>query len=390
LGPSFQLGDARSSPSPMGGTASATGDVCCRVAPTPGRPGRPASLLSACSGGTHEEGQPGPPAPPSAVPLALRVQSPNGQAACEGIYTLVDGWQPQGMPLWKSDRVRWLFSSVDGSWNIGGAKSEASGFSCRSACIFSDTNHKGAMPDKMLGTWWRAAGGTFVQDADITVTTVAGSGSGAVEGVAGDCWNRLSSAGPTQQCACEAWDEFLLVEPPRKPLAVSGVLDTVSTPSNPPEACRADLWLRTPSQATSTSTRATVVSADVPSPAHEDPQRWPRRQVFFKEPVQDRGATRWPASWTEPASEEVPADDGLPTLDICFWPSTKDRSRALQVRFSAAPIGVEFDFSQAPVRVKCVTCRKTAGLGIRRGMVVAKVGGVDATDMPSRKLSKLI
>jgi len=92
----------------------------------------------------------------------------------------------------------------------------------------------------------------------------------------------------------------------------------------------------------------------------------------------------------EPASEEVPADDGLPTLDICFWPSTKDRSRALQVRFSAAPIGVEFDFSQAPVRVKCVTCRKTAGLGIRRGMVVAKVGGVDATDMPSRKLSKLI
>lgn len=79
-----------------------------------------------------------------------------------------------------------------------------------------------------------------------------------------------------------------------------------------------------------------------------------------------------------------------PSLEVSFWPSARDRSRTLKVSFSTAPLGVELDFSQVPVLVTAVVGRDASSMGIQKGMVVAKVGSVDATRTTGEQVFRLI
>lgn len=111
------------------------------------------------------------------TPQLLFVVSPNGQQMCAGVFELVFGMSPNGQPLWRkaatdNGQCRWLYSSVNGNWNIGGRKAESKQFRCHAAHIFSDTRHNGAMPHHATGSWWRLTGKGFQKDPGITVSTI--------------------------------------------------------------------------------------------------------------------------------------------------------------------------------------------------------------------------
>jgi hypothetical protein len=109
-----------------------------------------------------------------AVPSALRVVSPNGQQKCEGTYLLVGNHMPNGMPFWRQKSIenrhdKWLYSSTDGTWNIGGEKARRQGFNCHAAHVFSGKKHNHVMPHELQTIWWRVDGEDFIKDKDIVV-----------------------------------------------------------------------------------------------------------------------------------------------------------------------------------------------------------------------------
>lgn len=107
-------------------------------------------------------------------PLAYVVVSPNGQQACGGRYMLVPNELPNGQPLWKKpgkDKKddKFLYSSISGTWNMGGRKAEERRFCCDYAHITSEKAHGGAMPHQVKNWQW-TDGSRFYKDSGITVS----------------------------------------------------------------------------------------------------------------------------------------------------------------------------------------------------------------------------
>lgn len=107
------------------------------------------------------------------VPQVLVITSPHGQQTCSGEYTLVEDLMPNGEPLWRkagvdASRDKWLYTSIGGTWNVGGRKAEEQKFNCHFAHIISEHPHNGMMPHN-IRSWQWTDGHAFYTDPTITV-----------------------------------------------------------------------------------------------------------------------------------------------------------------------------------------------------------------------------
>lgn len=92
--------------------------------------------------------------PQGPVPLLLHVSVPCGPAWTSGLYRLVSGVQPNGMPLWKAVYADlWMYSMTNGKWGIGGRKEFEAGFQAGAAFVFCDSPHYGFMPNAVPSGW---------------------------------------------------------------------------------------------------------------------------------------------------------------------------------------------------------------------------------------------
>mmetsp|Transcript_73117 Transcript_73117/g.156656 ORF Transcript_73117/g.156656 Transcript_73117/m.156656 type:complete len:451 (-) Transcript_73117:18-1370(-) len=114
------------------------------------------------------------PAPGSPFPRVLHIESPNGQQSSAGTYLLVEDVMPNGWPLWcktgngrKGDRF--LYSSLCGTWNVGGHGAKAKEFHCHDFHIYCPTRHEGRLPHRVTGVWQRTDGKDFFADPAIRV-----------------------------------------------------------------------------------------------------------------------------------------------------------------------------------------------------------------------------
>eukprot|EP00746_Dinoflagellata_sp_MGD_P085342 gnl/MRDRNA2_/MRDRNA2_33787_c0_seq1.p1 gnl/MRDRNA2_/MRDRNA2_33787_c0~~gnl/MRDRNA2_/MRDRNA2_33787_c0_seq1.p1 ORF type:complete len:953 (+),score=145.64 gnl/MRDRNA2_/MRDRNA2_33787_c0_seq1:58-2859(+) len=92
------------------------------------------------------------------VPSSLNVSTPRGQTEKSGLYTLVSGIAPNGLPLWRKrddeGSIWWMYSGTEGTWCIGGADVKEKNFACSSGFIFSKS-HKNKLPHETSGVWTR-------------------------------------------------------------------------------------------------------------------------------------------------------------------------------------------------------------------------------------------
>jgi len=110
--------------------------------------------------------------PSRRVSRMLRVNTPNGQRSCNGLYIhQTNGEEVNDLPIWKHIKhQRWIFSGRSGKWMIGGADVKAAHFERSAGFIYSEKAHEGVMPDRITGGWIRWDGIQFVRDDAITVT----------------------------------------------------------------------------------------------------------------------------------------------------------------------------------------------------------------------------
>lgn len=274
------------------------------------------------------------------VPLALVVRSPNGQGSCEGVYTLAveAAGRPQGMPVWRNDKCRWLYSSTVGTWSIGGSRARSSNFTNHSAHIFSHIMHDGAMPDQVPGTWWRAEGQHFTEDLDVVVTAV----------------DRCCGGQPAPLQDCHAEEATVLLSG-----AGSGAAQR---------------------------TRATASVATTAASQSWTPPGPLRGQSPVPEPLDLGGVPD-----REPKAPLVPEPrSSRPhALDICFQSSRRGRKKEVLVTFKSTPLGLKFDFTSVPAVVLCYEPHLKAA-GLRKGMAMTKIGGLDATRMMPVEVVELI
>mmetsp|Transcript_68299 Transcript_68299/g.192578 ORF Transcript_68299/g.192578 Transcript_68299/m.192578 type:complete len:469 (-) Transcript_68299:241-1647(-) len=107
------------------------------------------------------------------IPQILVITSPHGQQTCSGEYTLVEDWTPNGEPLWRkagsnASHDKWLYSSIGGTWNVGGRRAEEQKFNCHFAHIISERPHNGIKPHN-VNNWQWTDGVAFYTDPAITV-----------------------------------------------------------------------------------------------------------------------------------------------------------------------------------------------------------------------------
>lgn len=291
------------------------------------------------------------------VPFEFAVRSPNGQSSCEGVYTLAvaeAGW-PQGMPVWRNDSGRWLYSSTDGTWSIGGSRARSSNFGSHAAHICSHVKHNGAMPDQVIGTWWRAQGQHFQEDLDVVITAFDQYCADA-EAFAGCCGGQ-----PTQDCRAE---------------------ETATLSSG--EGAGADAWQHGPAAEwcwRSPTPPGVLEVADVADGAsrpwsssrRQNPAPEPSAPVHSPDPA---GPDRKPKAPLVPRLRSIQPH----TLDICFQSSLGGQNQEVLVNFSSTPLGVQLDFTKAPAVVISYEPHLKA-TGLRTGMAARKICGLDATNM---------
>jgi len=108
------------------------------------------------------------------VPTSLHVSLLYGHVEKGGVYNLVNGVAPNGLPLWlrKDDEgmMWWMYSCPEGHWCIGGRDVKEKNFQCSSGFIFSKP-HNSMMPNQTVGVWTRlnAEAGQWHEDPTITV-----------------------------------------------------------------------------------------------------------------------------------------------------------------------------------------------------------------------------
>jgi len=105
------------------------------------------------------------------MPQMLRVDSPNGQHSCVGLYVIVPEKLPHGFPCWRltPSGSRWLYSTKSGIWCIGGDDVTSDHFVRSAGFIFQGEAHRGKMPHEHGAPWHRWDGTSFVVDNSITI-----------------------------------------------------------------------------------------------------------------------------------------------------------------------------------------------------------------------------
>lgn len=366
------------------------------------------------------------------VPPAVRVTSPNGQHGCEGVFLRVNNTMPNGFPLWRkqapSTSDRWLYSSPDGSWNIGGSSSEKLDFECHSAYIFCKMKHFGVMPDQLSGVWWRVEGTSFVSDPEISVAAVQVvdiSGMTASEQL---CEAATSSEGSLSRgreaaltlTAKEGTTDFSNEEAPSEEGHKNRTVDPPPTvPGWLPSTPRSSPAPRTPRSPGTTARREWPFSrvssarkiAEV-APSVDSVNVIMRKATMVRSPCAELETPIISPARTPPhgrsgcaprtrsgSSTEVlgtPAQGrrlptaisertagSSPCVKVAFWPSLRNRTRKLRFVFTSRPLGVKFEDGQTPMIVEVVCPGGVAdNLGIEKGMALSEIEGLDVTRRP--------
>lgn len=369
------------------------------------------------------------------TPPLLFVVSPNGQQMCAGVFVLVSGISPNGLPLWRkaatdSGSCRWLYSSVNGNWNIGGHKAESKQFRCHAAHIFSDTRHHGAMPHHAPGTWWRLTGNGFHKDPAITVSTIKAansvdqylndwpvgekSTSGRKPKVAssrGSCDERSSSASsatakPSQPGGRSGFDSARGFDEPegdQTPSARLGPWDPTATPGASSTGAASSGFGARSRQALARMRPLPRAQKEFKTPPEciHDPaadrdvlvrlrlvaqklQELERRGKLGSSQVDDEDfQSQELCRRLEGLQEKRLAASSSEThraVEVGFFPSVKRRDTKVTFAFPFRPLGIEFENICEMMVVKGFSAGSGApALGVREGMVVSTVAGVDVS-----------
>lgn len=101
-------------------------------------------------------------------PKTLIVISKSGYA---GNYNIVPGLEPNGLPLWKSERGNdWVFCGTGGQWFIGDIDEYKQNFVCDTGNIASFEENAGRMPDEIGAGGWLFFNGTeWMSDPGINI-----------------------------------------------------------------------------------------------------------------------------------------------------------------------------------------------------------------------------
>jgi len=180
------------------------------------------------------------------LPLRLRVESPNGQHSCEGLYAPVPGELPHGFPCWRltPSASRWLYSTKSGIWCIGGGDVTGDKFGRSAGFIFQGEAHLGFLPHERDAPWHRWDGTNFVVDYSITVmpedskftkslTAVSSPRSSTGTGDQQHFPNisEASTAVPTGSCQ-QSQDDSPVCAEPNQPVQDSPMVDGSANSSN--------------------------------------------------------------------------------------------------------------------------------------------------------------
>jgi len=137
--------------------------LCCSARVDPGN-----ECVGATIGATKDAAMPQPRNDELMWPLTLHVMSHRGYA---GNYHMVHGKEPNGLPLWKSERTNdWVFCGVGGQWFIGDLDEYNQGFVCDTGNIASFEENAGRMPDEIgAGGWLFFDGSEWICEPAINI-----------------------------------------------------------------------------------------------------------------------------------------------------------------------------------------------------------------------------
>merc|ERR1711974_202585 len=108
--------------------------------------------------------------------LLLRVETPNWQRSCNGLYAPVLGTTANGMPVWEMEQGgRWIFCGKDNRWYIGGKAASSHHFSVASGFICHAAHSRGRLPHELKGSWLWGDTRVWHQDPSIRVFAVTQS-----------------------------------------------------------------------------------------------------------------------------------------------------------------------------------------------------------------------
>jgi hypothetical protein len=374
------------------------------------------------------------------IPPLLFVVSPNGQQMCAGVFMLVSGMSPNGMPLWRkaatdSGQCRWLYSSINGNWNIGGHKAEANQFHCHAAHIFSDTRHNGAMPHHATGSWWRQSGSGFLKDPAITVSTIKTANnldqylndwpigeksssrscgsrstsrpstcrgvttSGTVDFGRGSCDEQSSTRSQPSQVGGSARSNG--GEEGQTPPKARDRLRHLS-PDTPGASSASSARFTPGAQSLRRTFPPALKEFKTPPECIHDPSLDRDVQLRLRlvaqklqdlekcgqfERLQGDGEDSQPQEmWHCPLRLQDNKNKRLPSsssgahkpVEVSFFPSVKRRDTKVTFVFNFRPLGIEFENVREMIVVKGFAAGSGApAKGVREGMVIASVGGVD-------------
>lgn len=345
-------------------------------------------------------------------PEVLHVRSPNNMSFCGGHFHIVKSQLRNGHPMWlraanpslrgAAGANMWLYSSIVGTWNIGGCKASKENFRCHFAHIFSRERHNGRAPHLMRGLWWRQDNGEmFVSDPEITVTCpLKCLPCGQKHDVIDDFEN-------LEDDADDAEEERLHVE-------AKASLPLAATPGASWERAPAmqKLMAKSPSES-NCGRRSGSKTLEREGNSQKPPRSHSAEPLksTCSTPLLDLGALlrsrlsqakattaaspREPATviWSQLAPHSEEAEQALPTLqqpppakreriarplEMEFLDPRRQQEKVLRCIFTTQPIGITFVTNT--LTVKTVSGGGTAHVqGVRRGMELVRLMGIDVT-----------
>merc|ERR1719379_194626 len=346
----------------------------------------------------------------------------------ESVPPLLFGMSPNGFPLWRkvttdSEQCRWLHSSTNGNWNIGGHKAEVKQFHCHAAHIFSDARHNGAMPHETSGSWWRLSPNGFLKDTAITVSTLKTADTSHFD-------QYLNSWPFGERSSCASGSSR---PPSRRGGSISDFGREASTvPSLVGGSSRGGAELleeRTPPSLLGERLRSErsrgASERGRPAPLSPFQETPPGKRAFspvkdeFKTPPEclhdpacDRDVqirlrlvaqklkdlercgqltglqgneedTDAPSQYLQEKRLATRSSSGEPrarAVEVSFFPSVLHQDRKVTFSFAFRPLGIEFENVRDMMVVKGFCSGSGApALGVREGMVVSSVGGMDVS-----------
>lgn len=306
-------------------------------------------------------------------PEYLCVISPLGQQGCEGVYSLVHERRINGFPAWRKPAdhsgfgVKWLYSSVEGSWNIGGRTAQEQAFQCHAAHIFSGQKHNGSLPHQLWSPWWRTNGEAFCKDPEIVVQP----------------WKPQPEELPHQHFVNpeDAWSETC---------SEASSLQSISS-----RRSRGVAWLK------SLGKRRRAPSA-AGSYGSRDHSSWDGSSAVRGPDSRSLGHRKGHVAQNEVRTladlppERQMTEEKVEALAFSFYASLEDqRSGKGEVSFVfiARPLGILFESSKerSPMLVRTVTTGSVAhAVGVKVGMVLSSIDGRSVRGLPQEKVASII